>query len=943
MLNSLKLFFKNHLVILMKSFLILGLFFCLSAKASERKLDLSSLPNPLKVEIYKKFPILKTSDFKLADLDLLVQFIMTKSQYDWSEILLNNKDVNGVEQEIYSISALKTKRINNVKVIGDNNISEIDIRNALNINSLDIFNLNLLIEGGERVRLLYKEKGFLNAVVDISYPTNEDGNIDVALNIQENKMTMIQKIIVSSENKEFNSTVERKLKKFNKTPFTDSNLAELQKYAKEYFAENRYIQADLGTPEVSSSDQGETQVVLKFKIQRTQKYQITFYGNTYFSNSEINDTLDLNNFTTSSPEITSELIVKIKNLYLAAGFAKVEIKSTEKLESHQFKIQLSINEGARTRIEFIKFSGSFSRSSDFYEKKLLSFGSDMLNDGIYSKEALESALRSFNVDLQNTGYLKARIISTRTQFNREKTKISITINMEEGPQTFIDKVVFEGNQIYNQEFLSKLLKLEPETPLKLMDLENAIQNLKQYYKNSGYLEMMLLNEKEGLVVYNADNTKAQIQFKIYEGPQIRVGSILIDGNYFTKDYVILRELDFKVGDILTPIVLDESINRLQRLGYFNNSEIRTLEEKSSIANRTVIIKVTERDPGLVNFGIGFNNDNQLTMRGFMGIAYRNIRGTGRGISARIEGDYNIAILKYPEFKATVGYLEPSIFDSRVRGRLNHTRSLQITDFDKKQLSDVIQTTLSLEKDFSSHVLGFYDLLSVATVRDFRLPGASPFPTVTQDIASTGPSIDLDFRDHPFNPTKGTFSRFNLEYSSPELGSTKTIEYLRSNASVTHYIQFRKSSVIWANSLRGGYLENLSHLENGGVPYNKKGFILGGSSTIRGFEAGTQESFPNDKDLGGEGFLLKGKSTYYLVKSELRFPIKGNFTGALFYDGGSVHISDVTLPYSYRDSAGIALRFGTPVGPVNFEWAWKLRLLQDRKESPYRFHFSIGTF
>jgi len=115
-----------------------------------------------------------------------------------------------------------------------------------------------------------------------------------------------------------------------------------------------------------------------------------------------------------------------------------------------------------------------------------------------------------------------------------------------------------------------------------------------------------------------------------EGPQVRISTFVLDGNSFTKDYVLLKEIDLQPGDTVTPSKVDEAVAKLQRTGHFNTVEVKTLEEKTSVANRTLVIKVTERDPGVFTLGAGATSDLGLTLRGYTGIAYNNIRGTGRG-------------------------------------------------------------------------------------------------------------------------------------------------------------------------------------------------------------------------------------------------------------------------------------------------------------------------
>lgn len=111
--------------------------------------------------------------------------------------------------------------------------------------------------------------------------------------------------------------------------------------------------------------------------------------------------------------------------------------------------------------------------------------------------------------------------------------------------------------------------------------------------------------------------------------------------------------------------------------------------------------------------------------------------------------------------------------------------------------------------------------------------------------------------------------------------------------------------------------------------------------MRGFSP--DEAFPNAKDFMAERFEMKTSATMSLIKSELRFPLWGNFGGALFYDGGMIQIHGNAFESGWRDSVGIAARYVTPVGAVSLEYGWKRRPRGDRNESPSVFHFSIGTF
>ncbi|MFS4457623.1 outer membrane protein assembly factor BamA [Bdellovibrio sp. HCB2-146] len=905
---------------------------------AKKALDLSNLSPEVKKELIQRFPNVEKEKLSLDQVDNVIRFLQQRPQYMRVFVLEDSSPYYKLEFDL-------TRTIGDIKIEGARNMSRFEMDSFFSVRSGDSFDQQDLIENGERLRQAYREKGYLNAVIDIEMPPGQEpGFVDIVLKVTENKQTLIHDIVIQSPNAELNKALRKEVKGFVRDPYTDKEMSDLLQRLKQYLNEKRYVRADVLGPTLEFNND-ESAVQLTYRIDKVDRYIFNFEGATLMKRSKIEDALDLDNYTAGSPQVGSELAQKIKALYLSDGYSRAEIEHEELTTGKQFEreIRFKINEGPRVKIDKINISGRFSKKESYYIDFIKEHSSTTVSKGFFNKDDLETGVRNLTLELQNNGYLQAKVLSTRTQFNKAKDAVTFYLNLDEGPLTQIESITFEGNNAFPTEELLKVTRLSVGA-LRLNQIETAVSALKDFYKERGYIEMMLLNEREDLVQYDDSNTQAKLVFKIFEGPQVRVASIILDGNSFTRDRVILKELEFSEGDLVTPAKIDESIARLQRTGFFSSVEVKTLEEKTNVSNRTIIVKVSERDPGLFTLGAGATNERTLTLRGYAGVAYRNLWGTGRGVSLRLEGNYNIADLKYPEHRIVLGYLEPYIFNSRVRGRINITRAQTITDYDLAQVTEVNSTTYSLEQDFTSHILGVWDVWSLATYKDFGANDSYPYPTTEQNIATTGPTVDFDFRDNPFNPTAGNFTRLNAEYSAPFLGSTETIEYWRATASFTHYqhvTDWLKQPVVWANQLRGGYLQNLSKEPNGGVPWDKKGFTLGGRSTVRGYEAGTQEVFPNRDDLGTDKYILTTESTMFLIKSEVRFPVYGSLGGALFYDGGSVLIQGLDLTDPYRDSTGFAVRYNTPVGPLSLEFAWKL----DRKEGeePWRFHLAIGTF
>lgn len=921
------------------------LLFPLAAQA-KKNLQYNNLPPEIQSELIQRFPQIQNERLSLDQVDEIIRFVQLKPQFENIRVL---DDGNGLP---YRLEFLRTRRVSAIQYSGVTALSKMDLETSLEVRVGDVFDQQALVDGGEKIRQLYKERGFFNAVIDIEMPPVSDELVAVHLKVTENRMTRIQNILLESANEELNKNLARALNRYLNDPLTEYTVSEIQKNAREYLKENRYSRAELLGPSTRVSAD-ESKVDLVYRLERVERYRFEYLGVQFLGVRDVEAILDLDNFYSANPAIGPELAQKIRNDYLAKGYARAEVKADERDGDTSFDkiITFRIDEGPRIKIQNISVSGRLSRPEEYYVKFIEEHSSRLIESGFYNKEDLDVGLKNLILELQNNGFLQAKLLSSRTQYTKDRTQLAIFVNIDEGPLTVIDSIRFEGNQDFSSDELVAVLKLQ-QGPLRLSQFESAIARLKSFYSERGYIEMLLLNEKQDLVTYDETNTKASLTFKLLEGPKVSVASIIIEGNTFTKESVIRKELEFENGDLLTPYKLDESVARLQRTGFFSTVELRTLEEKTTVAKRTVLVKVTEREPGLFTLGAGATNERTLTLRGYTGIGYRNLLGTGRGASLRLEGNYNVTDIKYVERRIIFGYLEPYIFNSRIRGRINISRSTTVTDYDIRQVSEVNSTTYSLEKDFTSNILGIWDVWSLATINDFGIDDRYPFPVTTQDIASTGPTLDLDFRDSPFNPTRGTFTRWSAEYSAPILGSTRgndfSIEYWRTSLSFTHYWTVGKADrqpVVWANQLRGGFLSNLSDKSLGGVPWDKKGFILGGQSTLRGYESGTQEVFPNRDDLGlapdQRAYFLTTDASMFLLKSELRFPVYGSLGGAIFYDGGSVRIRDLDFSDSYRDSAGVGVRYNTPVGPLSLEWAWKLDARSS--EEPFRFHLSIGSF
>ncbi|AZZ36418.1 hypothetical protein CIK05_06310 [Bdellovibrio sp. qaytius] len=910
--------------------------------------NLKDWPPDIIKPLIEKHPKLLQKNLTAEDISVLIKEIH-------HDLNFNQLKVVERDDELFLVGTLSSK-VESIEFSGLKEIDEDDALEILALNLTDAQDENKVAAAVERLQTYFKNIGYRKAQITSRIANKGTTARDVIIEINAGKKTEISEIKVEGLPENETVEIERDFTWNGRGKIlSDANLKIVNRSLRKSLNSLGYYLVNIPAPSITFSA-NEQRTRLNFKLIPQPKYKIEITGQQFqYKNADelsitkptlVNEVLKLDEYFTNDQNFGSDLAEKIRLHYLSEGFAFCEVLYYERKEGNTTVITLNVNEGPLVKINKISVIGNISRPEKYYIDKFEKLSSSKTQDHILIQADVEQAAKNLITYLQNEGFVNAKL--SRLQVgseNRRTNKAIVVLQVEEGPQATIDKITITGNKFFSTDKINEVLDLHTGQKLSLTELETALNDLKVFYADNGFIESKLLSENKNLIQYSDSLTEASIHIDIFEGPQIRVGSILIEGNEMTHAKLILTELDFKVGELLTPTKLEESTTRLQRTGHFSTIQIYTLEANTDVQERTIVVRVNERKPGVRTAGIGLTNENNITFLGYAGIAYRNLGGWGRGLSLRGETKYNPDILNFFEYKATAGYLEPYLFDTRVRFRLNYTTAQEISDISIRKATITNQTVWSLEQDFTSHLTGIYELLNISNYVDRGITAQDEIANnYTRDdlvISTTGPTLDIDYRDNVLNPRDGNWTRLTLEYSNKFLGNHNVDDFYRATGNFTLYTPLSDElGLIWVNSYRAGYVKALGK-HDFGIPFDKKGFILGGRSTIRGFES--NEFFPTTNRQLPASYRLDNYSVYQLIKSEFRFPLFGSesLAGAVFYDGGEVMVDNITFTDRYRDAAGVGLRYNTPVGPLNLEYARKL----DRKsyESEGAFHLSVGIF
>jgi outer membrane protein insertion porin family len=226
------------------------------------------------------------------------------------------------------------------------------------------------------------------------------------------------------------------------------------------------------------------------------------------------------------------------------------------------------------------------------------------------------------------------------------------------------------------------------------------------------------------------------------------------------------------------------------------------------------------------------------------------------------------------------------------------------------------------------------------------------------------SLERDTRDNPFDPRYGT----DLLGTSAFVGGalSGSAQFLKHTGTAVAFVPVNEKTTA-AFRIRFGAIDPQAAQRAapgaGGSPITliplEERFFLGGANTLRGYgenELGTRAQVDS---VGNPLPTIRvGGRILLLLNAEIRRRLFGPFGAEAFLDGGNVwerptdiharnllSFGDRAGYNDMRYTAGLGIRFATPLGPLRLDYGWKLRMARPDQRDPAtsrgEFHFSVG--
>ena len=179
----------------------------------------------------------------------------------------------------------------------------------------------------------------------------------------------------------------------------------------------------------------------------------------------------------------------------------------------------------------------------------------------------------------------------------------VVFKIEEGAQTKISEIRFQGNSFASHNTLRKTISTKKQSIFsKGLFLEAKIEEDKQaivkYYGEKGYVDARVTDVIQELTEdADGNRTNLIITFVIREGKQYRYGGIVFNGNIIFKDEELSKNLRMKTGEILNKTKVEADFTIITDL-YYDDGYIFNLITKEEIRNEeegtiTYIVRIVE--------------------------------------------------------------------------------------------------------------------------------------------------------------------------------------------------------------------------------------------------------------------------------------------------------------------------------------------------------------
>jgi len=640
---------------------------------------------------------------------------------------------------------------------------------------------------------------------------------------------------------------------------------------------------------------------------------VEFVGNSKLGTSELQEKIELKLGSVYNPVEVQRAREKLKDAYEDEGYFEVQISpEVEKFSDGDVKVVFTVNEGRRITIDKIVIRGNKGlKDKEIKAVMATQERQYFVLRGTVQRQKLEEDIERVVGAYQDHGFVQMRVERQDVVVDREKARVTITIDVVEGAQYRVGVIKLTGVTLVPEEEVRRQLGFKAGDVFSRTALRDGVRNISDLYSTIGRASVDVLPRTD----QQSTNTTVDVTLEVTEGPEVYVERINITGNTRSEDRILRREIPFVEGDLFTLQKMQRARQRLVNLGYFDMVNVTT--QPGTDKTRIIVnVEVTERPTGIFSIGGGFSSVDSFV--GTLDVSQNNFLGRGWVLSLRIRAGANSQ-------QGIISFTEPWLFDRPLSAGFDlFNVKRQFTEYDYDSLGGTVRLSHPFEEYWRWQTAYRLTRDEISDVRDTNDPLLRD-EIGTRVTSAVTLGLTRDSRDVVASPTKGGYTVFTLDVA----GFGGDTRFVKSIASTSYFYPLWYGHIL-SGRAEAGYGFGWS---DDPLPVFER-FYLGGPNSIRSFKA--RRISPVD-DAG----TRIGGTSEVLGNVEYIVPLPFNFRVAGFFDVGNVYGFKTKFDITdTREAVGAGVRWQSPFGPIRVDDG--INLDRRKGEDFGAVQFSVGS-
>ena len=585
------------------------------------------------------------------------------------------------------------------------------------------------------------------------------------------------------------------------------------------------------------------------------------------------------------------------------------------------------------------------------------------------------------IEKYNAKGFRDAIIVSDSVYPIDDKNIGIDIVIDEGNKYHYRNIAWTGNTKYTTQTLNEILGIKPgdvynkELLNTNLTYSETTLDVSSLYMDDGYLSFQA-NPVEVLV----ENDSIDLEIRLHEGEQARISNVTLTGNTKTNDYVVIRELYSRPGQLFSRSDVVRTVRELAALQFFNQETINpNVKPNMSDGSVDIDYEVEEASADQISFSAGWGYNMLILSAGlsFNNFSMRNVLnkdawkpipgGDGQKLSLNIQ-TYGTQYIYYGASftEPWLGGKKPnslttSIYQSYYTNGYKRDNDL-FGRFRMTGLSVGLGKRLTWPDDYFTLYQGVtlmrYNLFNYANILTFG-SGNGNFNMICYNL-----NIGRSSVSQPIYPRNGSEVQLSLEITPPyslfsnkdystmsEDEKYKWIEMHKWKFKAAWYTELYEKLVLMTR-VRFGYLGHYND-DIGPTPFHR--FYLGGDGLTSGYTFDSREiigmrGYKNESLTPGayNSNTTKGGNIFSKYTMELRYPLSLNPSATIyamgFLEAGNCWYGfDTFNPFDVYRTAGVGVRIYLPMfGLLGLDWGYGFDEVKGYPNAGgSQFHFSIG--